>query len=147
VERLDEARQLHVRAIREQKPDAWHALRIGIKKFRYTVECLLPDRYALWSADLKRLQDILGEIHDLDVLSALLREKAENEAPDLHSEWQRRLERERDKCLDQYSELALGKANIWSTWTEALPQGQRAQAASLARIRVTARGAETNLRR
>jgi len=147
VERLEEARDLHVRAVREQKPEAWHELRIGIKKFRYTVECLLPMRYAEWSGVLKQLQDTLGEIHDLDVLSALLREKTENEASDQHDEWQRKIERERDNCLDQYSEIATGRANLWNSWAEALPSGKRAQASALARIRVTARAAGSQPRR
>src|SRR5262249_25437763 len=113
VERLCEARELHVRAIQEQKPEAWHDLRISIKKFRYTVECLLPERYAEWSGELKKLQDTLGELHDLDVLSALLREKTENEAPDQHNEWQRRIERQRDKCLERYTEIISGRGNLW----------------------------------
>ena len=147
LERLEEAKELHKSAVREQQPETWHALRIGIKKFRYTVESLLPERYQAWSGDLKRLQDTLGEVHDLDVLLALMREKAEGSAPELLSEWERRIERERNKCLDQYHELATGKTSTWTSWTEALPLGQRANAAGMARIRVTARAAEAHPRR
>src|SRR5262249_284867 len=32
LERLEEARALHSNAVRAQKPEAWHALRIGLKK-------------------------------------------------------------------------------------------------------------------
>jgi CHAD domain-containing protein len=147
LERLEEAKELHKNAVREQQPTSWHALRIGIKKFRYTVESLLPERYQAWSGNLKRLQDTLGEVHDLDVLLALMREKAEGTVPELLAEWARRIERERNKCLDQYNELAMGKTSTWSTWTEALPQGQRANGAGMARIRVTARAAEAHPRR
>src|SRR5690349_7389308 len=34
VERLNEAKNLHSKALRANKPASWHALRIGIKKFR-----------------------------------------------------------------------------------------------------------------
>jgi CHAD domain-containing protein len=139
LERLEEAKELHGKAMREQQPEAWHALRIGIKRFRYTVESLLPERYAVWSGDLKQLQDTLGEVHDLDVLANLVQEKAEAGAPEVLSEWERRIEGERNRCLDQYSDLAVGKGSIWNVWTQALPQGQRALAAGTARIRVTAR--------
>jgi CHAD domain-containing protein len=36
LERLEEAAELHRRALRTEKSKAWHALRIGIKHFRYT---------------------------------------------------------------------------------------------------------------
>ncbi|MGC2465798.1 MAG: CHAD domain-containing protein, partial [Candidatus Acidiferrum sp.] len=66
LERFEEAKELHNRALRTEKPKPWHALRIGLKRFRYTVEGLLPEHYASWSENLKRLQDLLGDVHDLD---------------------------------------------------------------------------------
>jgi len=42
LERFESARELHAKALRSQKPKPWHALRIGVKRFRYTVESLLP---------------------------------------------------------------------------------------------------------
>src|SRR6266852_5652918 len=80
VERLNEAKELHAKALRADKPATWHGLRIGLKKFRYTVESLLPQQYELRSANLKQLQDILGEVHDLDVLRVILKHKATGEA-------------------------------------------------------------------
>ena len=142
LERFQEAQRLHARAIRQQKPDSWHALRIGIKKFRYTVESILPERYEIWSPNLKRLQDILGEIHDLDVLGVLLRGKAQADVPELLAEWERMIDRERNRCLDQYAELASGKSNVWTEWAAGLPQGHRAPAAAMARIRATARASD-----
>jgi CHAD domain-containing protein len=142
LERLEEGKALNTKAMREPQPESWHALRIGIKKFRYTVESLLPARYEEWSRDLKQLQDTLGEVHDLDVLTELVQEKAETGAPETLMEWEGRIERERNRCLDQYNDLAAGKGSIWNVWTQALPQGQRAMAAGTARIRATARAAE-----
>jgi len=55
VERLNEAKELHNKALRADKPAAWHALRIGLKKFRYTVESFLPQEYQAWSPNLKQL--------------------------------------------------------------------------------------------
>ena len=48
------------------------AARIALKRFRYLVESFLPEQKAAWSVDLKRLQSLLGEIHDLDVRRRLL---------------------------------------------------------------------------
>src|SRR5260370_2597824 len=73
LERFEKARELHAKALRTEKPKPWHSLRIGLKRFRYTVESLLPEHYAIWSDDLKRLQDMLGEIHDLDVLTEVVK--------------------------------------------------------------------------
>ena len=49
-------------------PAGFHRLRITIKRFRYIVENFLPLQHAAWSDDLKHIQDLLGDVHDLDVL-------------------------------------------------------------------------------
>jgi len=77
--------------MRTEKPGPWHALRIGLKRFRYTVESLLPTAHAEWSESLKRVQDALGNIHDLDVLAEAVK-SAESEIEDaVDSGWQQRI--------------------------------------------------------
>ena len=70
LERWLHAYDLHRRAMRGRSRIAFHKLRIGIKRFRYIVENFLPEQHAAWGGDLKRVQDLLGEVHDLDVLWA-----------------------------------------------------------------------------
>ena len=147
VERLAEAKDLHTKAIRVNKPASWHALRIGIKKFRYTVESLLPQQYSSWSPQLKQLQDLLGEVHDLDVLRVLVRQKATAGASDLQAEWERTIDRQRAARLQEYRELTVGKNSVWQVWQQALPQHERLQLAAAARLRATARAGDSQLRR
>lgn len=57
---------------------ALHELRISTKKLRYTLELFgscSPDNFAPFIAQLKKLQELLGEIHDCDVTIQLLNEK------------------------------------------------------------------------
>jgi CHAD domain-containing protein len=147
VERLNEAKELHSRALKADKPAAWHALRIGLKKFRYTVESLLPQQYEVWSATLKQFQDTLGEVHDLDVLRGIIKEKATGEAAELRPEWERTIERQRSARLQEYRELAVGKNSLWHHWQEALPHHKRLRTAAIARLRVTARATDAHPRR
>ena len=153
VERIDEARDLHARAQRTDSPATWHELRIGIKRFRYTVENLLPNHYVLWSKNLKRLQDLLGDVHDLDVLSVLLKELVEKQSPDdesakhaltdAHHIWQEIIHRERNQRVETYRQLTLGKTSLWNDWRHGLPQGKRLALASMARLRATARATDS----
>src|ERR1700687_2196622 len=94
LERFESARELHAKALRTEKSKPIHALRIGLKRFRYTVEGLLPEQYAAWSDNLKRLQDILGETHDLDVLAGKVKKSAFLETEDSFKHWQEIIERE-----------------------------------------------------
>jgi CHAD domain-containing protein len=147
VERFEEAKELHTRAQRTDKPKPWHELRIGLKRLRYTVESLLPEQYALWSDNLKRLQDLLGEVHDLDVLSAVVKQTVSPGAIDSLNAWEETLHRERSLRIDSYRQLTLGKTSIWADWRHGLPQGSRLALAAMARIRVTARATDTRPRR
>jgi len=147
VERLNEAKELHSKALRADKPAAWHALRIGLKKFRYTVESLLPQEYQAWSPNLKQLQDTLGEVHDLDVLRVIIKQNATGDLADLQPEWERTIDRQRTARLQEYRELALGKESVWHEWQQALPRQKRLQTAALARLRATARATGAHPRR
>ena len=139
LERLEAARELHARALRAEKPRAWHELRIGVKRFRYTVESLLPAKYELWGEELKQVQDLLGEVHDLDVLAGAVTEAAANATEEVRARWSGRIATERSKRIDTYRLLTSGKTSVWQTWRQGLPEGRRLEAASMARLRVTAR--------
>jgi len=147
LERLEAAKELHTRAMRTEKPAAWHELRIGVKRFRYTVESLLPTRYEAWSEDLKRLQDLLGEIHDLDVLSTTVAETAAAEPEEARAAWSERITSERFERTETYRQLTLGRTSLWQTWRQGLPHGLRLENAAMARIRATARAMDGNARR
>ena len=147
VERYDEAKQLHSKALRSKTPEAWHALRIGLKKFRYTTESLLPQRYENWSPMLKKLQDLLGEVHDLDVLSGIIKQDVSGDAAAVVPEWERTIERERKARLEEYHEASVGKKTFWQEWRRALPQNEKLRAAAIARLRVTARATDAHPRR
>jgi len=142
LERLLAARELHLRALRTEKPEPWHELRIGMKRFRYTVESLLPELYESWGEDLKRVQDLLGEVHDLDVLAETIARVAGDEPEDARARWRERIAAERQLRLDEYRELSMGERRLWQDWKEGLPQTDHLEAAAMARLRATARALE-----
>ena len=133
LERWEQARHLHHRALRNRSQAAFHQLRIGLKKFRYTVENFLPQRHEKWGADLKELQDLLGEIHDLDVVGAVLRTR--DIAPEDRTRWQAKIRNARQQRLGRYREKMLGRKSLWHVWRSGLPQGEHLQDAALARLR------------
>ena len=139
LERLEAAKELHAQALKADKPRAWHELRIGIKRFRYTVEALLPAKYEVWGDDLKHVQDLLGEVHDLDVLTDTTADVAADATEEVQARWAGRIATERQQRIDTYRQSATGKDSLWHTWRQGLPDGRRLEAASMARLRVTAR--------
>ena len=142
LERFEDAKELHARALRTEKPKPWHALRIGLKRFRYTVESLLPEQYTTWSDNLKRLQDMLGEIHDLDVLSELVSKSDFVETEDSLKLWHEVIARERHDRIETYRQLTLGKTSLWNVWRAGLPTNGRIETASHARLHATARAVD-----
>jgi CHAD domain-containing protein len=147
LERFEEAKELHNRALRTEKAKPWHALRIGIKRFRYTLEGLLPEHYAAWSENLKRLQDLLGDVHDLDVFSEQLEDTPAAKAAESAKTWQEKIAHERHDRIEIYRQLTLGKTSLWHEWRHNLPHGKRLEAAAMARIRSTARAADAHSQR
>jgi CHAD domain-containing protein len=147
LERFEQAKELHNRAQRTEKPKPWHQLRIGLKRFRYTLEALLPEHSAAWLENLKRIQDLLGDVHDLDVLSEMLEEHESPATADSSKSWQEKISTERRDRLETYRQLTLGKTSLWHDWRHSLPTGKRLEAATTARITATARAADSRLRK
>ena len=133
VERWVEAHNLHRRALRNRTQVSFHQLRIGVKRFRYTVENFLPRRHEQWSKDLREIQDLLGEVHDLDVLWSILRARPEISSEDL-SRWRQRITDERQQRLACYRVKMIGQASLWRVWRADLPSEDRLERAALQRM-------------
>jgi hypothetical protein len=132
LERWHEAYELHRRALRNRSQAAWHAVRVGIKRFRYTAENFLPERHERWGKDLKYLQDALGEVHDLDVLWERIRAHRFEDREAL-ARWRTRIVEERSRRIDAYRERMLGPGSLWQVWRKELPQGEGQHKALLTR--------------
>ncbi len=121
LECWEQARQLHRLVLRNRTKTSYHRLRIGLKRFRYTVENFLPTLHARWGEDLKELQDFLGEIHDLDLLWATaVRLKVFRDQPTLEH-WHIVIDQERKTRVDAYRGRMLGESSLWNTWRMELP--------------------------
>ena len=142
LERWHEAYELHHCALRNRSKVAWHALRVGIKRFRYTAENFLPARHERWGKDLKDLQDSLGELHDLDVLwehiQAFAYEDREAEDREAVSRWRARIVEERGLRIEAYRGKMVGPSSLWRVWRAELPQGDEQHRALLARAQTLA---------
>jgi CHAD domain-containing protein len=78
--RIEEVWQLGARSRDPREQEALHDMRIAAKRLRYLLEITEPcfGRPARKGAKMARdLQDLLGEIHDCDVMSQRVRARAE----------------------------------------------------------------------
>lgn len=140
LERWTEARDLHNHALRNRSQIAFHSLRIGIKRFRYIVENFLPVEHKAWSNDLKEIQDLLGEVHDLDVLWSTAVSCQVFPDADSRNRWRQRILSERTKRIDHYRAKMVGPDSLWQVWRAALPQGKQIQALTTRRMKLWANG-------
>ena len=131
-----DARALHATALKNRSQVAFHTLRIGIKRFRYIVENFLPVEHRLWSDDLKHMQDLLGEMHDLDVLWATALNCHVFPDEESRKTWHTRILEERTKRIDEYRSRTVGPASLWDTWREGLPQGKQIHAIATRRMKL-----------
>ncbi len=135
LERWSKAYELHRRTLRNRSQVAWHSLRIGIKRFRYIVENFLPEQHVAWGDDLKKLQDLLGEVHDLDVLWATAQQV--NAFPDGESRtrWHTRIRDERAQRIESYRKKMTGETALWRVWRAQLPQGKDVESIAIQRLK------------
>jgi CHAD domain-containing protein len=129
---------LHRRALRNRSQVSFHDLRIGIKRFRYIVENFLPTQHEQWSGDLKELQDLLGDVHDLDVLWATALQINAFPEEEAKSRWRDKVSEERERRIGKYREKTLGKEGLWQQWRKALPSGPEIEALGLRRLKLWA---------
>ena len=95
LDRLTTARELERRWRKTHSATAWHKTRVALKRLRYTLESFLPDQRAASQKQLRDLQDILGEGHDLDVLRGYVRSVARSKrlSPQVQERWLGTIER------------------------------------------------------
>jgi CHAD domain-containing protein len=127
---LNEAVNLYHRARKIRSGAAWHRLRIGLKGFRYILENFLPQRYAQWSAELKGMQDMLGEVHDLDVLRLRIRKQAMGLNPEIVGTWIEKIEKERKTRLEEFHAKTANKDSSWVVWHKGLQWGHNLKTVS-----------------
>ncbi|MGH9738715.1 MAG: CHAD domain-containing protein [Candidatus Acidiferrales bacterium] len=121
--RLNQAAELYQQARRKHSSAAWHRVRIAIKRFRYVLNNFLPRRYETWSDDLKHVQDLLGEIHDLEVLRAAIRHDAALLNSSSVAAWNGKIDAERKSRLAEVNSKLHGPQSLWLTWRAGFPLG------------------------
>ena len=139
LERWTTARQLHTVALRNRSQVSWHTLRIGIKRFRYIVENFLPAEHQIWANDLKHLQDLLGEVHDLDVLWAAVQTEHIFHDDASRKVWHERIIKERTERIDEYRQKTVGPDSLWNLWRAGLPQGKQIRDFATRRLKLWAK--------
>ena len=86
---------------------------------------------------LRDLQDALGEVHDFDVLWALVKAHPEVGAEE-RALWQDTLTAERQKRIDLYRKKMMGRESLWQKWRAELPSGDVLAEAALEKMRTWA---------
>ncbi|HSY58562.1 MAG TPA: CHAD domain-containing protein [Terriglobales bacterium] len=122
--KLNNAVALYEKAHKRPSSIGWHRVRIAIKHFRYIVENFLPQHYEAWAADLKEMQDLLGEVHDLDVLRADVRRLTRELDRQSVAEWLGRIEGPRTERLEKFLSKTNGKESLWLDWRSGLQGGK-----------------------
>jgi CHAD domain-containing protein len=131
LERWREAWSAHSYAFRTRSKVSLHGLRIALKRFRYSVENFLPTRNAEWGRELKKFQDLLGDIHDLDVLWATIVRLTPATSAPARAKWEAAIQPERARRLAAYRVKMTGPKSRFTVWRAALPEGEALERARL----------------
>jgi CHAD domain-containing protein len=122
--KLNNAVVLYEKARKRPSSIGWHRVRIAVKHFRYIVENFLPQHYESWAADLKEMQDLLGEVHDLDVLRADTRRLTRELDRTAVAEWLAKIDGPRNARLEKFLSKTNGKESLWLDWRSGLQGGK-----------------------
>lgn len=139
LEGWQKAYDRHRFAMRSRSKRSYHRTRIALKRLRYTVENFLPSIAEKWDDEPKQMQDLLGEVHDLDVLWSKLLTMRHRVGKDEQRTWKSALNNERRKRLKKYLSRTSGKNSLWSSWRKSLPDGDDLERAVLAELGAWAR--------
>lgn len=131
LERLAEVHATDQQWRKTRSAAGWHKIRVAAKRFRYTIESFLPQQHAVSKRVLKRLQDILGDGHDLDVLREFILQlvREEHLAATTRERWLRRIERARRERVERYEAALVPGAKAHHS-----RKGRSAPAGALPRI-------------
>jgi CHAD domain-containing protein len=132
------AHELYRQALRNRSHAAYHRLRIGLKTFRYLIENFLPSRCVLWEGELRELQDLLGEMHDLHVLGQTALEIHAFRSNEVRLKWREWIGEEINQRLEIYRSKMQGESPLWQVWRSGLPDSDQIRIAALARLRAWA---------
>ncbi len=133
TEILERSIALRNKAIATQKMRTWHDLRIEIKRFRYVLENFVPLVHQSIKRDLKKVQDLLGDVHDLDVLWERVRKFTSLSDPSLDT-WCETITREREERLNIVTRLTSEPDALLIEWRKALPSGHALEEAAFSTL-------------
>lgn len=139
LEQWQKAYERHRFAARSRSKISYHRTRVALKKLRYTAENFLPAVQEKWGSEPKQLQDLLGEVHDLDVLWSKLASLKPSVSNEEKQAWKSALNVERKKRLKRYASKTSGKDSLWCSWRQWLPDGSTLEQAVLAELAAWAR--------
>jgi hypothetical protein len=93
------------------------------------------------------MQDVLGEIHDLDVCDGFVVKETADMASGAAASLRKAIGAARHGCLAQYRQRTVGPEGLLQAWHAGLPQGARVEAVATARLAATARALDPHTRR
>jgi CHAD domain-containing protein len=118
----------NVKNIKGLDTDALHRLRIDCKKLRYATEFFSPlyDKLIVkFTEHLKGLQDVLGTLHDVVIMTGLQKGLLKGEKSGKAAQFARKLG---DKRAKQSKELTKGLKQRWDNFAQAKPPWKAASA-------------------
>jgi hypothetical protein len=98
------------------------------------LEAFVPVLHSHWASDLKQIQDLLGDVHDLDVLWETAAKSGVMHSAADRKVWRACIVQERNELIAQYRGKMGGKESLWNVWREFLPDGAQLERAGMAKV-------------